>query len=161
MIHSTRSMPSGNLAEPQRPFRFPADYYTAPLSEVRPIFPRWVPVGCGTASAVILVLLFVAGAWVSGPGLAQFMDVVIGTSLGELHDLYTPDVTKDEKERFDAEVERMRSGLRSGTVSLRNVTPFLEGMKKAISDKHVTSDEVEGLIKAAHTAAEAKKPATR
>ena len=35
------------------PFHRPADYYAAPLSEVRPIFPRWVPFGCGSASLVI------------------------------------------------------------------------------------------------------------
>ena len=29
--------------------RLPADYYASPVSEVTPLFPRWVPLGCGIA----------------------------------------------------------------------------------------------------------------
>ena len=155
-------MPSGNLDEPvtstsphaapPRTFRLPADYYTAPLSDVRPLFPKWVPLGCGTASAVILVLLFAGGAVLTGSRLAQLMDYVIGTSLGELKGMFAPDVTAQQKARFDAEVKQLREGLRSDRVSLQNLQPFLKMMQTAIADKKVTHDEVERLTKTAHEA---------
>ncbi len=163
MIHLTRSMPSGNLDEPvtttaphgtpPRTFRLPADYYTAPLSEVRPLFPKWVPLGCGTASAVILVLLFAGGAVVTGPRLAQLMDYIVGTSLGELKGMYAKDVTAQQKAQFDAEVNRLREGLRNDKVSVQNLQPFLKMMQSAISDKKVTADELEHLTRSAHEAA--------
>ena len=91
MIHLTRSMPSGNFDEAAtansspaaqpKAFRMPCEYYSAPLAEVRPIFPKWVPIGCGTASAIVLLLLFAGGAAISGPRLAQFMDFVLGMSV--------------------------------------------------------------------------------
>ncbi len=152
MIHSTRSMPSGNFADPQRPFRLPADYYCAPLSEVTPIFPRWVPYGCGTVSAVILLLLFAGGAVISGPRLAEFMDLFLGTSLGEVRDMYAPDVSPAEKQRFDSEVERMREGLRSGKITVKALQPFMKAMQSAIADKRVTAEEIGRLSKAAHDA---------
>lgn len=162
MIHSTPLMPSGDFGEPVAPiagperpktaFRFPAEYYCAPLAEVRPIFPKWVPVGCGTASAVILVLLFAAGALFSGPRFGELMDFVVGTSIGELRGMYARDVTPAEKQRFDAELQRMRDGVRSGKVPVRNLQPFLKEMQSAILDKSVTAEEVERLTKAAHDA---------
>lgn len=155
-------MPSGNLDEsvtvavphgtPPRSFRLPADYYTAPWSDVRPLFPRWVPVGCGTAAAVILVLLFAGGAIVSGPRLAQLMDYILGTSLGELKGMYAADVTPGQKNQFDAEVNRLRDGLRSDKVSLQNLQPFLKTMESAIADKKVTAAEMETLTKSAREA---------
>lgn len=162
MIHSSRVMPSGNFGDPvvptssgppsETPFRFPAEYYCAPLSEVKPIFPRWVPFGCGSASAVILVLMFVAGALFSGPRFGELMDFVIGTSIGELRGMYARDVTAAEKQRFDSEVERMREALRNGRIPVKNLQPFMKEMQSAIFDKSVTAEEVERLTKAAHDA---------
>ncbi|HSP17857.1 MAG TPA: hypothetical protein VLV78_24140 [Thermoanaerobaculia bacterium] len=122
-----------------------------------PILPRWVPIGCGTASAVILVLLFIGGSLLTGSHLAEFTDLVIGTSLGELRSMYAPDVMQYEKDRFDTEVERMRAALRDGKVPMQNVQPFMRGMQSSIADKRVTAEELEALTKTAHDAAEGKK----
>ena len=138
-------MPSGN-------FRFPAEYYCAPLSEVRPIFPRWVPIGCGSAAAVVLVLMFAAGALVAGPYFGELMDLFVGTSVGELRGMYTADVSAAEKQRFDAEIERMRSGLRNGKFGPKNLQPFVKEMQTATGDKHITGEELERLTKAARDA---------
>ena len=155
-------MPSGNLdepvttssphADPPRAFRLPADYYSTPAADVRPLFPKWVPVGCGTASAVLLVLLFAAGAIVTGPRLAQFMDYVVGSSLGEVKGMYAKDVTAGDKARFDAEVKQLRENLRSGKVSMQNFQPFLKQLQGVMTDKTVTHDEVDRLTKSAHEA---------
>jgi hypothetical protein len=156
-------MPSGNLDEPvtttsphaapPRSFRLPADYYSSPPSDVRPLFPKWVPLGCGTAAAVLLVILFAAGALMTGPRLALLMDFVVGSSLGELKGMYAPDVTPQQKAAFDAEVKQLRDGLRNHKVSLQNFQPFLKQMQTVIADKKVTAEEVTRLTKIAHDAA--------
>jgi hypothetical protein len=155
-------MPSGNLDEPvtatsphaapPRAFRLPADYYSSPPSEVRPLFPKWVALGCGTTSAVLLVILFAAGALMTGPRLALLMDFVLGTSLGELKGMYAPDVTPQQKAAFDGEVTHLRDGLRTDKVSVKNLQPFLKLMQSVIPDKKVTADEVDRLTKLAHDA---------
>jgi hypothetical protein len=170
MIHCSRSMPTGNLDEPvtannpptvpPSAFRLPCEYYSAPLAEVRPIFPKWVPYGCGTASAIILLLLFAGGAIVTGPRLASLMDLVLGTSLGELKSMYTPEVTTAQKQRFDDEVKQLRDALRHDKVPMKNLQPFLRTMQTAISDKKVTPDEVERLITAAAEARSNPKQVT-
>ena len=58
------------------PFRRPADYYSTPGSTLRPLFPRWVPVGCGWAALVFVVLLFVAG--VLAPKSGSVLDMLFG-----------------------------------------------------------------------------------
>lgn len=163
MIHFIDSMPSGNLDEPvtatepphhpPRAFRLPADYYTAPVSDVRPLFPQWVPLGCGTAAAAILLILFVGGALLSGPRLAALMDLIVGTSLGEVKGMYAKDITPRQKTEFDAEVKTLRAGLRSDKVSVQNLQPFLKAMQAAIADRKVTAEELERLTKTAHDAA--------
>ncbi len=164
MIHSSRSMPTGNFDEPlpsspapppppSRSFRLPADYYCAPLSEVRPIFPRWVPYGCGAAAAVFLVLLFVSGTILSGPRFGELIDFVIGTSLGELRSMMAKDVSAETRSRFEAEVKTMREGLRNGKVPVARVQPFLKAMQSAIADQSVSKEELEHLIKTAHESA--------
>jgi hypothetical protein len=167
MIHSSPVMPPGNfedsapLTPPQtpakRPFRVPSDYYSAPLSEVRPVFPRWVPYGCGSAAAVFVVLLFVGGAILSGPALGQFLDFIMGVTLGELRPMIAREIPAAQKEAFEAEVNRMREGMRTGKISVQGVQPFLQQMQKAVSDEKVTLQELEALTE---TARSASSPAT-
>ena len=156
-------MPTENLQEQgvipgppvsaKRGFRLPADYYSAPLSEVRPIFPKWVPYGCGAGSAGFLLLLFISGALVSGPRLGAGVDFVIGMSLGELRGMFTPEVTTDQKDAFESEVKAMREAVRTNRVQVSSVQPFLQEMRNSISDKKVTPDEVRILTRVAAEAA--------
>ena len=162
MIHLTRSMPSGNIDEPvtatnpepalPRSFRLPADYYTAPVSDVRPLFPKWVPIGCGATSAVILVLLFAGGALLTGPRLAAFIDLVVGQSVGELKGMYAKEISEQQKTQFDAEVKKLRDDLRADKISVQNMQPFLKTVQTVSGDKKVTPDELEKLTKVAHEA---------
>jgi hypothetical protein len=159
-------MPTGNFDEPlsappapppapRRKFRLPSDYYCAPLSEVRPVVPKWAPYGCGIAAAVFLVLLFAAGTLLSGERFGGLLDFVIGTSLGELRSMMATSITAEDKERFENEVKEMREGLRAGKVPVARAQPFLRSMQIAIADQNVTKKELEELTKAAH---EAGKP---
>ena len=159
MIHCSRSMPSGNFDEPvtasnpppasPRAFRFPCEYYSSPVSEVRPIFPKWMPYGCGAASAVVIILLFVGGALLSGPYLASAMDFVVSSAAGEIRGMYAPDVTAAQKQRFDDELKQMRDALEAGRISVKNMQPFLKVMQTTIADKKVTGEELEQLTRAA------------
>lgn len=162
MIHSPGSMPTGNFDEPSVPpmqrahsaraSRLPADYYSAPLSEVKPVFPSWVPWGCGSLAALVLLVLFAGGAMLSGPRLATLIDLTLSMTIAEMKAMYQPDVTAAQKESFDAEVKSMREGLRSGKVSVQKAQPFLQTMQKAIGDEKVTGAELEQLTGAARQA---------
>ena len=162
-------MPSGNFDEPtaappaptpaaRRPFRLPSEYYAAPLAEVRPIFPKWAPYGCGAASAVFLVLLFAAGSLMSGERFGSLLDFVLGTSLGELRPMMQSEISAEDKAEFEAAVNAMRDGLRNGTIKVARVQPFLKEMQSAIGDSKVTEKELEALTKVARDAAKPPKP---
>jgi hypothetical protein len=160
-------MPTGNFEPeaalpvpepaPRRGFRLPADYYSAPLAEVRPIFPKWVPYGCGIAAAAFLVLLFISGALLNGPAIGQGFDFIIGMTLGELRPMLTKDVTSEQKDAFELEVKALREGLRTNRVEISRVQPFLQTMQKVIGDKKVTPGELGQLTEAAKTASKPTK----
>jgi hypothetical protein len=144
-------MPTGNL-DAARTFRVPADYYSAPLAEVKPVFPKWVPWGCGSLALIVLLMMFTGGAMLSGPRLAAVIDLVLGMTIGEMKAMYQPDVTEEQKQSFDAEVKTMRERLRDGKLGVQKVQPFLKALQKAIGDEKVTGAELTGLTKTAQTA---------
>ncbi len=157
-------MPTGNFDEPltappapppvpKRSFRLPSDYYRAPLSEVRPVFPKWAPYGCGSAAGVFLILLFAAGALVSGERFASLLDLMLGTTMGELRGMMAKDIPAVQKAQFENEVKTMREKLRNGEVSITRVQPFLKEMQKSVRDEKVTSEELKALTQVAHDAA--------
>ncbi len=80
------------------------------------------------------------------------MDFVIGTSLGELRSMETRDITPAQKQQFEAEVARLREGIRGGKVPVKNLQLFIKEMQTAVADKRVTPDELQQLTKAAHDA---------
>ena len=157
MIHSPGSMPTGNFDEPvvstpppiktARSMRLPAAYYSAPLSEVKPIFPAWVPWGCGSAAALFLLLMFAGSAALTGPRLGALLDFVLNVSVGEMKGMYTSDVSRAQQDAFDAELKRMREQLRDGTISVQKVQPFLQAMQQTVGDEKVTPEELENLTK--------------
>ena len=156
-------MTTGNFTEiepsevPQRPdstrgSRWPADYYSAPLSEVRPIFPRWVPYGCGASAAVLFLLLIAAGAALSGERVRGLLDLMMGVTLGQMKPMYQPGITDAQKTAFETEVENMREGLRAAKIPVANVQPFFQALQKSVADEKVTADELEDLTEAAKKA---------
>jgi hypothetical protein len=128
---------------PQRRFVWPADYYSAPTP--RSVLPAGVTYGCGGASALVLLLIFVGGALLSSGGFASFMDLAIGTSIGEMRGLYTKEVTDARRKSLEAEIETMREHLRNERVSIVALQPFLETLRSAIYDRKVTEQEARTL----------------
>lgn len=169
MIHSLCLMPTGNFVgtdlpvpapppPPERSSRWPCGYYAAPLSEVRPILPRWAPFGCGGAAALFFLILLAGGTLLSGERIKGVLDLVVGVTLGEMKPMYASDISTAQKEEFDAEVKRMRESLRAGTISVQKVQPFFQAMQKAVGDEKISAGELQSLTEAARTAGELKKP---
>jgi hypothetical protein len=144
--------------QPDRPaaFRLPADYYTAPAAEVRPVFPRWVPFGCGSASIVFIGLLWIGGSWASGGGFGKMLDFVLGQEEQELTSTYTPEVTPAQRSAFEKEYAHFREGVRTSKVDLARLQKVLQSINDASSDKKLTPDEVVSLTKQMSEAVKAK-----
>jgi hypothetical protein len=99
-------------SQPQR-FRVPADYYAAPTSEVRPVFSRGVKIGCGVASAALLLIIFAAGAIVAHRGIGKLMDPLLGMMSDEIGSMYAKDVTPLCVRAFAADAFPSRNSIRS------------------------------------------------
>ena len=94
---------------------------------------------------MVLLIIFIGGAFVSGSGISSFMDMAIGMSLGEMRGMYAPEVTPARKQSLEAEIEKMREGLRNEKVSIVNLQPFMQNLQNAIGDRKVTPQEAELL----------------
>lgn len=151
MIHSIREE---TLSE----IRLPADYYASAASEVTPIFPRWVPLGCGTLAAIFLVIGFAGGAIVMHTGLGRMMSIVLDMSVGELQPMLAKDVTPAQKQTLNAELTQLSKNVQGDKTSMTRLQPVLEVMRDAMSDKKITADEALKITAAAHTANQPPPP---
>jgi len=131
------------------PFRRPADYYAAPASEVRPIFPSWVPYGCGAASLVVILILFIGGSLAAGAKGGSLFATLFGTMQDEMRGMFTKEVTAAQKNAFDAEMNALRANIASGKVSLDRLQPFLHSIRDASMDSKITADEATRLTESA------------
>jgi hypothetical protein len=129
----------------RRPFRLPADYYSSPATDVRPMLPRGVPIGCGIASIVILVLLFSAGAFFARGGAGNFMGFIIEQTLTDIEGKYAKDVTPAQRRDLAAELNRLRDNAGKDRVKLPQMQPILESMRDVLRDGTVSSQEVDAL----------------
>ena len=129
------------------PFRRPADYYSSPVSEGRPLFPRWVPFGCGAAAIVLLILVFAGGIVAARGGLGDLFDLMFASIQGEVDKMLAPDVKPAQKVEFDAEMKKMRDAVRENRLSIDRLQPLLRSIRDVSGDERVTSKEIERLTK--------------
>jgi hypothetical protein len=144
-----------------RSVRLPADYYSAPVSEIRPVFPRWVPLGCGSASIVFLVLLFAAGGWIQQGGLEWLMDFALGMMQTEMEAMFDKDVTDADKHALSEAMTSFRANIKTDKVPLLKVSPVIEKISPATADKHLSHAEVTSLVETIRQANVPKAPKTR
>ena len=128
------------------PFRRPADYYAAPGSDLRPLFPRWVPVGCGWAALLFVVLLFVAGAF--APKSGSVLDMLFGKIQDDIAAHFTKDVTAVQKASFAAEMKALRASATAGKLKLDKTQSFLRLATDVDADEKIDHAEVDKLIAA-------------
>ena len=138
--------------------RLPADYYAAPASEIKPIFPRWVPLGCGTAAALFLVLGFAGGALVMHTGLGKLMAIVLDMSSAELPPMMGKDVTPAQRQALNQELSQLSKNLETDKTNLARLQPVLNAMKEAMDDKKITPDEAVKITNLAHEANQPQAP---
>jgi hypothetical protein len=136
---------------PSLPFRRPADYYSSPAGEARPLFPKWVPYGCGSAAIVALIIVFALGVAVSRGMLGPMFELMLATTQAEIDKMFTRDVKPADKQAFDAEMKTMRDLVRDNRVSMEQLQPLLRMIREAISDERVTPAETQQLIREIHT----------
>jgi ribosomal protein S16 len=154
MPPSISEPPAPSAAPAGRRFLWPADYYSSATPP--PVLPRGVSYGCGAASVLVLVIVFVGGWWLSTGGFVQFMDLALGMSLGEMRGMYTPDVTDADKQALEREVEAMRTRMREGAVPATRLQAFLQTLQKSMKDEKMNTSEVRQLTSTAQQAQRGK-----
>jgi hypothetical protein len=128
------------------PFQRPADYYSDSASRLRPLFPRWVPLGCGWISLVFVVLLFAAGAF--APRSGAILDWVFGKLEEDLFRSFSGDVTIAQRRDFAMEMQTMRLAARDGKLKLESTQKFLKVATDVDGDDKVDHAEADKLIAA-------------
>jgi hypothetical protein len=137
---------------PPRSWR-PSDYYSGPSPERA--FPLWVTFGCGGVALLVMLVVFAGGAWMSGGGFNDVMDLSLGMTMGQIRGMYQPDVTDAQKKALDEEIKTVRKNLSSGKLNLQ---PLLQTISKATGDEKVTKAEADEILAAARRANEKPKP---
>ena len=132
------------------PFRRPADYYSSPVEDVRPVFPRWVPYGCGAASIVLILILLGAAAAASSGAFGGLFEMMFASMQGEVDKMMTPDVKPPQKAAFDAEMKTMRDALSASRLKMDRLQPLMRVMREVVLDEKVTPQEVDQLTKEIH-----------
>ncbi|HEX7190700.1 MAG TPA: hypothetical protein VF381_03915, partial [Thermoanaerobaculia bacterium] len=136
----------------------PADYYASPVT-ARPIFPSWVPTGCGVTSAILLLLAFVGGAMVMTIGVGKLMAIVIDSSHGELKAMYVADVPPAKRAAVDAALDGISRDLATDKLAYAKLEPLLTTMRDAMDDKKITNAEADQILaKVQDVRKPAKKP---
>lgn len=132
---------------PALPFRLPAEYYSSP-DRPPAIFPRAVPMGCGTASLVFLIVFFAGGAVISRGGGGVFMDSLFGKLQSEIDGEFTKDVPAAQRAEFDAQFNRLRARLKGQHADFKRLQPLLRKISETTGDSKVTPDEAKSLTDA-------------
>ena len=163
MIHFWSTLDETNPGSPappaSLPFRRPADYYSSPAGDVKRIFPKWVPYGCGSAAIVLLIVVFLAGIFAARGGMGQLLDFMFGSMQGEIDKMFTKDVQPPQKAAFDREMNAMRDRVRQNRLPIDRLQPLLRDLRDAVSDQRVTPAEAEKLTNEMHALNTGQKPA--
>jgi hypothetical protein len=163
MIHSAEAVQSEKFDSPTPPpgpasatsgrgFPLPAEYYSAPPGDRRPLFAPWATTGCGSVAVLILLLLFAAGYLATHGGAMWLMTRFVSSSRKDIAAMYAKDVTASQKSDFDRGMAALQTNLGAKRVGLEALQPVLRDMRDAVLDEKVTSDEVKKLVTDLQTA---------
>jgi hypothetical protein len=123
----------------------PAEYYSSPVSDVKPIVPKWVPFGCGGAAIFFLICLAAFGFWLASGGMSMFLDMSLGQIATQLREQMQKDVTAAKKSEFEKELESLRENVRTERLPIDRLQPVLREMQTVVDDSKVTADELDRL----------------
>lgn len=160
-------MPTPNFDDPapaevadRAKFQMPSDYYSTPVTRPR-VVPRGLVLGCGGAALAFLILMFAAGAWVSSGGFREAFDFVLSMTFSEVGRYYSADVTPQQRETLNAELEKVRKNVRDGRLSVPKLEPLLNEIRDTSDDKLLKPDEVERLTGIARRVSSLPPPKAR
>jgi len=135
--------------------QLPCEYYSTPASDKR-LFPRWVPLSCGTVSLAILIILFTAGAWIGSGGATRVIHWFFGELQTELLGYCDRDVTPAQKQSFTTELATLQARIEHGKVKSDQFLAVIQRIRDVSDDKHVTSSEMDEVTKKVHDANKAQ-----
>ncbi len=128
-------------------FRKPADYYsTPPESHPSRTMPKWVPLGCGGAGCLILVLMLAAAAFFGNEGAPRVLSWMFRTMETETMQMIAADVPVEKREELRQELKTLTGKIEQEEVGLVAVQSVLQELQAAIRDQTLTRDEVDALI---------------
>ena len=128
------------------PFRRPADYYATPGSTLRPLFPKWVPIGCGWAALAFVILIFVAGALAPKSGTA--LEWVFGKIESDMTPHFAKNVTPAQRAEFAMQMKTIRASAKAGKLKLDKTQNFLKLATDVDADEKIDPAEMDKLIAA-------------
>jgi hypothetical protein len=120
------------------------------MGEGKPLFPPWVPYGCGTAAIVALMVIFGVGYAASRGGMGELLELIFASMQGEIDKMFTRDVKPEEKAAFDQEMKTMRESVRQNRLALDRLQPLLRSLREVTLDEKVTPEEVQRLTQEIH-----------
>ena len=123
----------------------PADYYCTPVVEKDRMFPRWVPIGCGTASLIILIFLFAGGAFVNSGGGTRIFHWVFGRMRSEILAMCDNDVKPAQKTDFAAEMATLQERAAAGKVKSDDLLALVRMVRDDAIDEQVSPAELDEL----------------
>lgn len=138
--------PEGDISPSGGNFRLPADYYSTPPGG-QPIFPRWVPIGCGSAALIALLGIFIGGAALMRGGGASIVNWAVSAVRKDVDRAMSADVPPADRTALDREMETLRKNMEGGRVKLERVKPILTSLQQAVADDKITRGEAEKLIR--------------
>src|SRR5690242_7414920 len=151
MIHSPpRTEETLSEITPEKPAtKLPADYYSSPERNRR-IVPRGVTLGCGTAALIILILMFMGGAFINGGGGTRLVQKFFGQLQGELLSQCSKDVRPEQKTTFAAEFSQLQQRVGRGKVKSDDLLEMFRMIRDDSQDGVVTPAELDALTKKIH-----------
>ena len=138
--------------------RWPGEYYASASTSLRPLFPRWVPFGCGSAALIALCILFAGGAVAGSGGAGVIFELVFGTMKDEIDGMFTNQVQPAQKAAFDAEMKTLRERMKGPGIPVQRLQPLLKTIREASSDGQVTPQEADTLTAAVRAVTQAGEP---
>jgi hypothetical protein len=144
----TPGEPPGEPVPASGSYQRPASYYEgpgAPAGEKRGC-PRWLLFGCGGLGCLGLIVIFGLGFWATRGGGARLSGFVISSLEKDAEELYTDDVSQEEREALRRELASLKDHVKAEQVDLMDLQPVLSQINGAIRDRKLTQPEVEALI---------------
>ena len=146
----SRENPPEIEPRPARRFQLPGEYYSSPVT-AKPLFPKWVPIGCGAVALAFIIILFIGGSLFSTGGFNNLLEFTLVRSQGEVDRMFASDVKPEQRAAFDTEMARLRANIKAGKVKLASLQPLLNSLQDAMSDKLVNASETEQMLAQART----------